>query len=130
MNISNTFAAVAIGILISTSAFAEGKVLPIRHHEKERHTSRDDLINWCTALPLQYSNTTVAQHTASSDQLRDHFMENGMGDKPATALGLQWSIRITVLFNAWSAVHYFLATKTLNADIAASELRASQPPAA
>ena len=75
MNISNTFAAVAIGILISTSAFAEGKVLPIQHHEKERHTSRDDLINWCTALPLQYANTAVAQHTAASDQLRDQGAE-------------------------------------------------------
>ena len=71
MNIGNTFAAVAIGILISTSAFAEGHVLPIRHHEQERHTSRDDLINWCTALPLQYANTAVGQRSASSDQLRD-----------------------------------------------------------
>jgi hypothetical protein len=45
MNIGSTFAAVAIDILISTSAFAEGNVLPIQHREKERHISRDDLIN-------------------------------------------------------------------------------------
>jgi len=75
MNIGNTITAVAIGILISTSAFAEGHVLPIQHREKERHSSRDDLINWCTALPLQYANTTVAQHTATSDQLRDQGVE-------------------------------------------------------
>ena len=74
MNIVQPLAAAAIGILISASAFAEGHVLPIQHHERERHTSRDDLISSCTALPLQYADT-AAQHNASSDQLRDQGVE-------------------------------------------------------
>jgi MFS family permease len=65
---------------------------------------------------------------ALSDYLQNHFVAQGITAKQATADGLQWAIRVTVLINAWSAVHYFMATKTLNQDIAASELHASQPP--
>lgn len=53
-----------------------------------------------------------------SDVLRDHFMGQGVEDKVATADGLRWAIRVTVLINAWSALHYFWAGKTLNEDIA------------
>jgi hypothetical protein len=67
---------------------------------------------------------------ALSDLMKGVFMDDGLTDKAASALGMQWAIRITVIVNLWSALHYWWATKTLNADIAASELHASQPPAA
>jgi MFS family permease len=67
---------------------------------------------------------------ALSDYLQGYFVQQGVDAKQATADGLQWAIRVTVLINAWSALHYFLATKTLNEDIVASELHASQPPPA
>ncbi|HMI94532.1 MAG TPA: hypothetical protein VK509_24330, partial [Polyangiales bacterium] len=66
---------------------------------------------------------------ALSDYMQSYFVEHGVTAKQATADGLQWAIRITVLINAWSAVHYFMATKTLTQDIADSELHASLPPA-
>jgi len=53
-----------------------------------------------------------------SDLLRSRFMEQGVADAQATADGLRWSIRITVLINAWAALHYWLAGKTLIEDIA------------
>jgi hypothetical protein len=53
-----------------------------------------------------------------SDAMRSHFMEQGVVDAQATADGLRWSIRITVLINAWAALHYWLAGKTLIEDIA------------
>lgn len=52
-----------------------------------------------------------------SDALRTHFLEQGLADKVATANGLQWAIRITVIINLWAALHYWLAGKTLNEDI-------------
>ena len=67
---------------------------------------------------------------ALSDVMKSSFMDDGIGETAASALGMQWAIRITVIVNLWSALHYWLATRTLNAEIAASELHASQPPAA
>lgn len=52
-----------------------------------------------------------------SDALRSYFMEQGVADKLATADGLRWAIRLTVLINAWAALHYWLAGKTLVQDI-------------
>lgn len=56
-----------------------------------------------------------------SDALNSYFIEQGVAAKQASADGLQWAIRVTVLFNAWAAVHYWLAAKTLNQDIALGE---------
>jgi MFS family permease len=56
-----------------------------------------------------------------SDAIRAQLLERGASDARATADGLQWAIRITVLFNAWSAVHYLLAAKTLRRDIDTGE---------
>jgi MFS family permease len=53
-----------------------------------------------------------------SDALNDYLVSRGEDEKKASADGLQWSIRLTVLINAWSAVHYMLAAKTLREDIA------------
>ena len=67
---------------------------------------------------------------ALSDAIASTFIDDGVGEKTASALGMQWAIRITVIVNFWSAVHYWWATKTLNQDIVSGELRASQPPPA
>jgi MFS family permease len=53
-----------------------------------------------------------------SDALRGHFMEQGVSDKQATADGLKWALCAATLINLWSALHYVLAAKTLNQDIA------------
>jgi hypothetical protein len=60
-----------------------------------------------------------------SDTLMAYFVDGGTDVKEATALGLQWAIRLTVLINAWSALHYVLATRTLNEDIALGEREAA-----
>ena len=52
---------------------------------------------------------------------REYFVEHGRDNARATADGLRWAIRVTVLFNAWSAVHYWLAAKSLTQDIALGE---------
>ena len=67
---------------------------------------------------------------ALSDVLKASFMDGGADEKAASALGMQWAIRLTVVVNFWSALHYWWATKTLNADIAETEVRLSKPPAA
>jgi hypothetical protein len=53
-----------------------------------------------------------------SDKLNVYFVGQGMDAKLATAEGLRWSIRLTVLINAWAALHYWLAGRTLETDIA------------
>jgi hypothetical protein len=52
-----------------------------------------------------------------SDVLKEYFVAQGIAEKIALADGLRWSIRITVLINLWSALHYYLAGKTLREDI-------------
>jgi MFS family permease len=64
-----------------------------------------------------------------SDALRAHFLEQGITDATATADGLRWSIRITVLINAWAALHYWLAGKTLIQDIAEGARARGEVPA-
>jgi hypothetical protein len=54
---------------------------------------------------------------ALSDVLKEYFVAQGIVEKIALADGLRWSIRITVLINLWSALHYYLAGKTLREDI-------------
>lgn len=54
---------------------------------------------------------------ALSDLFRQHFLSQGVAESVALADGLRWSIRITVLINLWSALHYYLAGKTLREDI-------------
>jgi predicted MFS family arabinose efflux permease len=51
-----------------------------------------------------------------SDHLRQLFVESGMSAAQADGEGLRWSLRIIVLVNLWSAVHYFLAARTLRAE--------------
>lgn len=53
-----------------------------------------------------------------SDMFNARFVEQGMAQSEAVAKGLQWAIRITVVINLWSALHYFLAARTLREDIA------------
>lgn len=54
---------------------------------------------------------------ALSDVLKEYFVAQGIAEKIALADGLRWSIRITALINLWSALHYYLAGKTLREDI-------------
>jgi hypothetical protein len=56
-------------MVMSTAAYANHSMLPIHH--PNRHTSRDDLINSCVALPLQYASSAIPLHTATTDRLRD-----------------------------------------------------------
>jgi MFS family permease len=52
----------------------------------------------------------------TSDVLRKMFVSDGMGEAQALAEGLRWSLRIMVVVNLWSALHYFLAARTLRAE--------------
>jgi predicted MFS family arabinose efflux permease len=56
-----------------------------------------------------------------SDMFRIMFVEQGMPAKQALAQGLQWGILVTVFINLWAGVHYMLAGRTLNQDIALGE---------
>lgn len=56
---------------------------------------------------------------AMSDLFKEYFVSQGVAEKLALADGLRWSIRVTLLINLWSALHYFLAAKTLREDIEA-----------
>jgi MFS family permease len=49
----------------------------------------------------------------ASDQLRQAFLDRGMAEAEALGEGLRWSLRVIVAVNLWSAVHYFLAARTL-----------------
>lgn len=49
----------------------------------------------------------------ASDQLRQVFLDRGMAEAEALGEGLRWSLRVIVAVNLWSAVHYFLAARTL-----------------
>jgi len=53
-----------------------------------------------------------------SDALNARFVAQGMAKEQASADGLQWALCIATTINLWSALHYYLATKTLNEDIA------------
>ncbi len=50
-----------------------------------------------------------------SDFLRASLLESGQSETQALADGLRWSLRIVVIVNLWSAVHYFIAARTLRA---------------
>jgi MFS family permease len=67
---------------------------------------------------------------ALSDIFRKRFVAQGMAEAQATADGLQWALCIAIAINLWAALHYYWATKTLNADIAEGERARSIPPAA
>lgn len=54
---------------------------------------------------------------AMSDVFREYLVSRGVTEKVALADGLRWSIRVTLLINLWSALHYYLAAKTLREDI-------------
>jgi hypothetical protein len=56
---------------------------------------------------------------ALSDLFREYFVSQGVAEKVALADGLRWSIRVTLLINLWSALHYYLAARTLREDIEA-----------
>jgi MFS family permease len=51
-----------------------------------------------------------------SDHLRQFFIDSGMSAAQADGEGLRWSLRIIVVVNLWSAVHYFIAARTLRAE--------------
>jgi MFS family permease len=63
-----------------------------------------------------------------SDLFRQHLVGQGMAEAQATADGLQWALCIAIAVNLWSALHYWLATKTLREDIAEGERARSIPP--
>lgn len=54
---------------------------------------------------------------AMSDLFKEYFVSQGIAEKVALADGLRWSIRVTLLINLWSALHYYLAARTLREDI-------------
>jgi hypothetical protein len=41
-------------------------------------------------------------------------------EQQALADGLRWALRVTIMINLWSALHYILADRTLREDIKAS----------
>ena len=68
----------ALGALVFSGAAYAHQPRAEHHtsvHEKRLHTSRDDLITWCEALPGQYANAAALQHTAATDKLRDQGVE-------------------------------------------------------
>ena len=54
-----------------------------------------------------------------SDLFRILLVAEGVDSTVAVADGLRWAIRVTVVINLWSALHYFLAARTLREDVAA-----------
>jgi len=67
---ARTILAASLGVMVmSAAAYANHPMPPIHH--PNRHTSRDDLINSCVALPLQYASSAISLHTATTDRLRD-----------------------------------------------------------
>jgi hypothetical protein len=54
---------------------------------------------------------------ALSDAFKEYFVSQGITEKVALADGLRWSIRVTLMMNLWSALHCYLAAKTLREDI-------------
>ncbi|HKU12780.1 MAG TPA: MFS transporter [Steroidobacteraceae bacterium] len=54
----------------------------------------------------------------ASDQLRQMFVERGLSEAEALGEGLRWALRIIVAVNLWSAMHYFIAARTLRAEAA------------
>jgi MFS family permease len=47
-----------------------------------------------------------------SDALRASYVAQGIPESQALADGLRWALRITVLVNLWSALHYCIAART------------------
>ena len=54
-----------------------------------------------------------------SDLANSYFLAQGLPKEQALADGLRWAIRVTVIINLWSGIHYLLAARSLRADIAA-----------
>jgi MFS family permease len=55
---------------------------------------------------------------ALSDLFRTMMVSQGVDSTLAVADGLRWAIRVTIVINLWSALHYFLAARTLREDVA------------
>lgn len=53
-----------------------------------------------------------------SDVFHARFAAGGMDDASATAEGLRWALISMGVVNVWSAVHYWIAAKTLREDLA------------
>jgi MFS family permease len=54
---------------------------------------------------------------ALSDVFKNVLIAQGVDSTIAVADGLRWAIRATVIINLWSALHYYLAGRTLREDI-------------
>ena len=52
-----------------------------------------------------------------SDALRSGYIAQGLAEPKALADGLLWALRLTVFVNLWSALHYFLAARTLRQEM-------------
>ncbi len=55
-----------------------------------------------------------------SDTINSYLVSHGVAEQQAQADGLRWAIRVTIMINSWSALHYVLAARTLREDIKAS----------
>lgn len=53
-----------------------------------------------------------------SDVFKTMLVDGGASEVSATAQGLRWSLIVMVCVNAWSALHYVIATRTLREDAA------------
>ena len=53
-----------------------------------------------------------------SDMFRGNLVESGIAEKIALADGLRYALCVVSVANLWSAIHYFLAARTLRTDIA------------
>jgi MFS family permease len=53
-----------------------------------------------------------------SDELKAGYLAQGIAEPQALADGLRWALRVGVTVNLWSAVHYFIAAKTLREEMA------------
>ena len=60
-----------------------------------------------------------------SDVLKGSLVAGGATEVAATAQGLRWALCVMVCVNAWSALHYVLATRTLRQDTATAAAAAA-----
>jgi MFS family permease len=57
---------------------------------------------------------------AVSDTINSYLLSRGVDEQQALADGLRWALRVTIMINLWSALHYILAARTLREDIKSS----------
>jgi hypothetical protein len=60
-----------------------------------------------------------------SDAFKGMFARGGASELVATAQGLRWALVVMICVNVWSALHYWLATRSLREDAATAATAAA-----